>query len=179
MSTGPKVVALGLGFILAGLAGWISVKQTIESNKTGNVLKLIAVANGIDPDQTIESLAAKTLEKQLGTEAVALSQEIFKFIDENNIFQTIILRPDSWNEDVKRMLDNNNKIMRLYDEKFSTKSLLLLDIIKKTGAVKVVDRIDEIYFEYPTNPNGIREIANALERIGNTMLYEATEKVKK
>src|SRR5438270_12708469 len=174
-TTWPRVAALIVGGLLLALfAGWLSIQQAQETKDTLELLRRVAIANGINPNQTTESLAEKTIKKQLGTEAMNLSDAIFAFLKDNNAFQSAAPRKETWDADIKREMEKSRKLVEDYNKEFLAKTLSLADRIEKTK-VGAIDHSQMRTFENPTNPGGMQIVAATLGRLGNTLLQEAAE----
>jgi hypothetical protein len=56
-----------------------------------------------------------------------------------------------------------------YSEKFQSTAILLRDEISSRLSKDKVDSLNKSYYEFPTNPIGLREVINDLERITNLL----------
>ena len=184
MNTRNKVIITILGLTGMLLTLFVAVStaqqshqlntQASDASQSNGLIRRIAAAQGININQPIESLATKSIERQLGSEAVNLSNEILGFVAKNSDLTqfTPSRDPSKFDEDTKLEMQNFSRYMNLYNEGFLARSLSLLDRIK---ASKVYDlsTIDERSFTNPVNTFGINEVASTLGRVGYTLLHNA------
>jgi hypothetical protein len=161
--------AVGFGFLLAVGAGYSSWVQGTGSDRNDNLLKDIAIANGIDPNQTPQELANQEIEKKLGGEATSLSAEIFAFLNQQNAFFVPSQGAQTWGAYTDNLQKQSDQLMADYDSKFTARVLSLADRVQKTK-IYPLSNGDMMSFTDPTNPLGIRQNAETLGRMGDTLL---------
>jgi hypothetical protein len=179
----PKLrwTLLVIGFVLALIAGFLTWDQQQSENYMQDAILKIAIAQGIDLDQTPKDLADKSLKKQLGIEATHLSQEILVFLDSAPKSPLLWPPPDDQetrNKMFTEEVESTRIYMQSYDKQFAARTLSLEDRLTKLHLAGFRrDQVDT--FEHPTNTLGIREVAQTLGRIGQTLLAEANEVQRK
>jgi hypothetical protein len=142
-----RAAVILLGIALAVAAGWESFRQgtnlekmTGSLDQTSQIIRRIAAAMGIPPDQSVEVLGQKALEKQLGTEGQQLSNEIFAFLADNKAFDYILPPRDSWDDDIKAEMSRDAALMLQYDEKLSAGVLSSAYRVEKSKTAEIGQR---------------------------------------
>lgn len=103
--------------------------------------------------------------RELATEATEISQRIFIFLGERNPYPTDTMdREAGWQS---RIMEESRRFMADYDRQFGATVVRLHDELKKAGIE--ADRLEQFY-DHPTNPLGIREVALALGAIGERII---------
>lgn len=171
--TRKKTILLTLfGLFLTIMAVWQIAQQSKENKENRQLMEKIAIANGIEPERDSESIALQVLKRQLGAEAIKLSEDIFIFLSNHNTTPSIeTLQKLSTEEITQKFQDDNRKLMSQFDLTYSTKALSLIDRLQKIKFTSY-EQTKVVFFRHPSGALGIREVANTLGAIGHTLISE-------
>ena len=166
-----KCLLIAVGLVLTVATWYVTLRQSRADEEQKDLIRRIAIANGIDINQPIQQLAEQSLKKQLGNEAVEISREIFELLAARPA-DAPRSRDHDWDEAGRIDEQNTRTLMNAYDQRFTGKTLSLRNRLLQLKLVEF-DSSDLSMFEHPTNPLGIRHVASALGKVGQTLLAEA------
>lgn len=98
--------------------------------------------------------------ESLKRRSLILSNEILRFLTNRQANEPQLFRPETWQQDTNRMIKYSQQTMSLYSEKYALRVIAIRNEFADKGYQD--SELDRSY-EHPTNPIGIRIIA---ERIG-------------
>ena len=98
---------------------------------------------------------------RLEEETISLYEDIMTFVKEREVSEPSI-DFDKWEESTDMLIKYSRETMGLYDVKFGSRVVAIREEYLKLGIRS--DRLDQFY-EHPTNPLGIREVALGLAEL--------------
>ena len=110
--------------------------------------------------------AALTILPSLKHRALALADEILRFLLVRQSSEPPLPTPATWKADADRMLDYSRETMGLYSQKFGARALALREQLAKAGFKDT--ELDD-YIEHPTNPIGIRIVGERIGALGEQL----------
>lgn len=169
------------GFIAIGGGCW-AYQQVKDNDQQTNLIRAIAIANGINPSKKdAKELAESALKKQLGTEAVNLAKEIHEFIAANppppHIFGS--LNPSE--EERAQNFQKNSELHEQYESKmrgiystlFLGRAISLASRIVQTHAGQISPQDMQTLASSYVISDWMLGTANLLDTIGQTLIKEA------
>jgi len=100
--------------------------------------------------------------------AIRLSADILSFLTQRQAGEPPLPRRETWDQDVQAEIRYMQQTMALYSQTFAAKVIAMRDELARKG---ITDKELDAFYEHPTNPIGIRIVAEHLgalaERLPN------------
>ena len=93
-------------------------------------------------------------DEQLKTRTIEVSQSILKFIEERNRNEPQV-DFDNWDQSTDNLIKYSGETLDLYNKVFASEVIFLRNEYAKRG---ITDDSLDMFYEYPTNTLGIREV---------------------
>jgi hypothetical protein len=136
-----------------------TLKASVEAHARAVELAGVGVAGGT-------GTAALTVLPSLKHRALALADEILRFLLVRQSSEPPLPTPATWKADTDMMLDYSKETMGLYSQKFGARALALWRQLSEAG---FKDRELDRFIEHPTNPIGIRIVGERLGALAEQM----------
>jgi hypothetical protein len=100
-----------------------------------------------------------TISQALKRKAIDLSVSILAFLAARQAGEPPLARPETWNQDVNADTKYLMETMALYSQRFGSEVIAVHDELAK---MNLYDKELDAYYEHPTNPLGVRTVAEHL-----------------
>lgn len=115
------------------------------------------------PPLVVQTLPQEVIERarkgELKAQAQELSTQILQFLTDRTRGEPLLPRPNTWQQDVDQMIRYLQETVALYTERFGAKAIAMRDKLAEAG---LQDPQLDALVEHPTNPIGIRLVAERL-----------------
>ena len=160
---------IGVGWAGIGVALVIFVIDALNVKLSHDVLYLLlalgvlAIVGGLSGPPIAAAIAKRELgeasEASLRAECQEVTQGIWRLLERDQPTFRPARSSEAWEAATQSYIADSGALMRRFDADFGGRALWLYDELTRRG-IEMGDRFD---FEHPTNPLGIREVAQRLE----------------
>jgi len=159
-------IAASVILVLLGIAAVSALRREREESQRqyGDVVQRLDELKNLPPakassEDRLQAIAAIPL-TSLKHKAISLSDDILRFLVVRQAGEPPLPRPATWHEDADAMTRYSGETRNVYSQKFGSKVIATYNMLSDAG---LRDSELDRFYEHPTNPIGMRIVA---ERIG-------------